>query len=287
MRALRPHQLFEWLERHRWHRTLGVLGSLYWSVRQRRVCRISRRDGRWVHRFPAGVLVSPWIFETPPDSPAREEFFWSYEPRPGDVVLDVGAGLGAEALLCSRLVGPSGRVLAIEANPTMFACLERSVALNRLTNVDCLEVAIMDREGEVTITDDSGLVANRILADGGDGVRVPATTLQAVMREHGIDRLSLLKMNIEGAEGPALDAAGEVLGLVDHAVIACHDFLADDGGDQSMRTRQRVSEVLRGAGFVVAERRDHPWAWVRDFVYASRPVPDPSGPGPRPGPAVG
>ncbi len=184
-------------------------------------------------------------------------------------MFDIGAGVGGETLLFSGLVGPAGRVVAVEANPAMFGCLEESVRLTGLDNSTCLQVAIFDRPGEMTISDDSNLIANHLIPDDSGGVRVPATTLDALARGQGIERLALLKMNIEGAERAALEAAGELLARTDRAVIACHDFLADpDDPDDPMRTKRAVCEILERAGFAVATRPDHPLVWVRDFVYA-------------------
>ena len=41
-------------------------------------------------------------------------------PQPGDIVLDVGAGTGTEALPLSQLVGDKGKVVSIEAHPATF-----------------------------------------------------------------------------------------------------------------------------------------------------------------------
>src|SRR5687767_6500480 len=47
--------------------------------------------------------------------------------RPGDVVLDIGANIGYFTTLAAKLTGPSGRVIAIEADPHTFAALQRNV----------------------------------------------------------------------------------------------------------------------------------------------------------------
>ena len=61
--------------------------------------------------------------------------------RPGMTVVDVGANLGYYSLLASRLVGPSGRVVALEPNSENCRLLLSSLRLNETTNVQLLPVA--------------------------------------------------------------------------------------------------------------------------------------------------
>ena len=61
--------------------------------------------------------------------------------RPGMTVVDVGANLGYYSLLASRLVGDSGRVVALEPNSENCRLLLSSLRLNGSTNVELLPVA--------------------------------------------------------------------------------------------------------------------------------------------------
>ena len=54
-----------------------------------------------------------------------------YAPaRPGDVVIDGGAGFGETALVYAQQVGPEGRVVAVELDGGNLAMIERNLALN-------------------------------------------------------------------------------------------------------------------------------------------------------------
>jgi FkbM family methyltransferase len=234
--------------------------------------RYDRETGGWLHSGSSGclVLAEPrgvglrgW------ESLNREIFLRDYTPQEGDVVVEVGAGVGTETLFMSRLVGDTGRVIAIEAHPTTFAMLRRMADSNCLGNVTAVQAAAMDSPGTVTISDEdiSQTQANRVGGTGGVAVR--AITLDDMLSELGISEVALLKMNIEGAETAAIHGASRMLAVTQHGAIGCHDFLADETGDESYRTMKDVSTVLQGAGFDVVRRDDHrPWA--AGYLYASR-----------------
>jgi hypothetical protein len=85
------------------------------------------REGRWVNCQPEASVVSPTIHTT---SYAAfhdwvlDNWCWGYLPKEGDVVVDVGAGIGEEAIVFSHLVGPR-EVISIEAHPAPLpACKE-------------------------------------------------------------------------------------------------------------------------------------------------------------------
>jgi ubiquinone/menaquinone biosynthesis C-methylase UbiE len=59
--------------------------------------------------------------------------------RPGDHVLDVGAGSGTDVLYASRLAGPSGRVFALDFTPAMLEKLRRNITLAGVSNVEAIE----------------------------------------------------------------------------------------------------------------------------------------------------
>jgi Protein-L-isoaspartate(D-aspartate) O-methyltransferase (PCMT) len=111
----------------------------------------------------------------PTCSPRRPAIssFTKYTPQAGAVVFDVGAGIGAEALLFSRLVGPSGRVVSIEAHPATYDRLVKLCAVNRLENVTPLQVAVSDGEGNIVLSDDTHHLQNRLPPPDEADVRVP------------------------------------------------------------------------------------------------------------------
>ncbi len=102
------------------------------------------------------------------------------------------------------------------------------------------------------------------------GITVPAVTITDLMEDRGVEQIDFLKMNIEGAETAALCGAGDRLQDIRHMVIGCHDFLADETGDDSYRTKENVRDLLQSAGFTVEGRDDDPRPRARDYLFAWR-----------------
>ncbi|VEG46061.1 putative methyltransferase [Mycolicibacterium flavescens] len=228
--------------------------------------------GSWLKQTPAGVILLPrpqGMGIEQSEVFTQDVFLRHYAVKPGDVVLDIGAGIGSETLPFSRWVGASGKVIGVEAHPATFATLKRACQINDVRNVELLHAAVMDSDKPVMITDLPSEVGyeNRI---GTNGIEVTALTLAGLIRKYDLDRVDFLKMNIEGAELPALQGGSEVLPLIHNAAIGCHDFLADETGDDSYRTKDAVYELLVNAGFTVRRRDDDPRPWARDYLFASR-----------------
>jgi arsenite methyltransferase len=59
--------------------------------------------------------------------------------RAGDTVLDIGAGAGTDTLIASRLVGPRGKILAVDITPAMVRRLRELVARHGILNVEVIE----------------------------------------------------------------------------------------------------------------------------------------------------
>jgi FkbM family methyltransferase len=202
---------------------------------------------------------------------AKDYWFEHYQPKPGDVILDVGAGRGEDVLAFSREVGGTGRVLAIEAHPVSYRILARFCQLNGLSNTTPVHVAIMDCPGTVMIDDEDLWEANTVCsASPGTDISVPATTLDQVCKEHGITKIDFLKMNIEGAETFALRGMRDTIGTVRSICVCCHDFRADRQHGEQYRTRDFVWRFLTENGFDVSRRACDSRDFVRDHLYGQR-----------------
>jgi FkbM family methyltransferase len=250
---------------------LVIPGSLWVSFMYRAPCLVYWRNGAWIHRYRGAKIPHAGLGRAAPPAVftehARDTALYAYTPKEGDVVFDVGAGVGSETLLFSRLVGASGRVVSIEAHPRTYGRVVELCDANGLSNVTPLQVAAAESDGTVTVTDLANHVRNTTLAAAEDGIEVPARRLETIARSLDIMHIDLLKMNIEGAEVSALRGLGPLLAKTRNVCIACHDFLADEGGEETLRTKGAVRELLVGHGFDVWSRDNAPDPWTRDYVY--------------------
>ncbi len=131
--------------------------------------------------------------------------------RDGDIVLDVGANLGAHTLFFARAVGPGGAVLAFEPQRLIFQTLCANMALNNVVNALCYWTALTDAPGVMAVP---LLDPRRALNFGALALGQHATGDQiTVMRADGFDlpRCRLIKVDVEGMELQVLRGAAGLI----------------------------------------------------------------------------
>lgn len=127
------------------------------------------------------------------------------EIAPGSVFYDVGANVGFYSLLGARRVGSLGRVFAFEPLTENARLLRRHLAINRVANVEVLELAVSGTSGTALFASDATRAMGK-LTDAGD-VTVETATLDALLDVGRIAPPDAIKMDIEGAEFGALGGA--------------------------------------------------------------------------------
>jgi len=145
------------------------------------------------------------------------------------VCLDVGANIGLYSLALAT-VAPQGKVYAFEPSPTTFDYLHHNVDCNGLANVESFKLALGDQAagtvhfhdipfftaGSFAVEDGSFLTSDVL---GSNYFEAPATTLDAFVAEKGIDRVDLIKIDVEGAELSVLDGARKTLSSMQPKVV--------------------------------------------------------------------
>ena len=231
------------------------------------------KDGDWNNKRIGLHLVSPELnVATMSQIKAAAIDYWcyTYVPKVGDIVVDVGAGIGDDAIIFSEMVKESGSVYAIEAHPVTFRCLQKTIKLNKLNNVIAINLAISDKCGFLGISSGDSYLSNSILmTNEASSVMVPADTLGSVFDKFNIYNIDFLKMNIEGGELPAMDCSQNGMGIPKNLAIACHDFKANDEVSD-FRTFIKIKSILERDGYSVINRPGDIRPYILYTLYGTR-----------------
>jgi FkbM family methyltransferase len=264
-------QVKDWLVGTQRYRICGIYVSAVSSLANRRSIRVYFDGTDWIHVWRNGAFVSSLpAFNAPSHvSEALPLFTREFTPSVGDTIIDVGAGVGSEIQAFSQLVGATGQVIAIEADPAAFRQLEKLTLLLKLTNVQILNVAIGDSVGLAHLTQDGGDgLSNHVVdTDQSGTIAVPMSTLDTVVSRFALQRIDFIKMNIEGAESQALAGFQSEFRKARNLCISCHDFL----GVAEFRTQALVEAWLAARDFAVTRHPDVSGKpWMGYYIYAAR-----------------
>jgi FkbM family methyltransferase len=214
--------------------------------------RVKRRGITWQLDLAEGIDFSIYLLGAFEPATIRA---YSRLVRPGMIVLDIGANVGAHTLHFARLVGPEGRVIAFEPTDWAFAKLHANLALNpelasRVTPVQAFLVDREDREAVAEVhaswpIDGAGVHAKlRGRALPASGAR--ALTLDAYLREAGVGRVGAVKIDVDGYECDVLAGAADMLKRDGpEIVMELSPYILEERGG----SLARLLDILDGAGY--------------------------------------
>jgi FkbM family methyltransferase len=200
---------------------------------------------------------------------------------PGEVVADVGANLGYMTSLAAARVGPRGKVLAFEPHPRAHELLERNAARWREAGtageVDLRKVALSDVAGEGALVSGGSAEFDMAVASlsseatataraASEEIAVPLVRLDEI---DGIERLALVKIDVEGHEASVLRGAG---GLLENGAI--RDVVFEDHDDYP----SEATAVVEEAGYELISLDNNLWGLRLDAPEDRGEVPAWPGP---------
>lgn len=188
---------------------------------------VARRGIRWQLDLSEGIDFAIWLFGAFEPRTLRH---YLNHLKPGNVALDIGANIGAHTLHLALSVGSTGRVLAFEPTDYAFGKLKANVALNP-------DLAARVAAHQVMLTDNSlpapvpAIYSSWPLEPEGGGTHLlhggllkscasaRAATLDELMEIERVNRIDLVKLDIDGYECAMLRGAIRTLARFQPSII--------------------------------------------------------------------
>ena len=187
-----------------------------------------------------------------------------YKPVQGDVVIDLGAGYGEEAIYLIRNGETGIRYIGVEAQPVIYECLANTFN-DSGEDFTAVPFAISDKLS-------LKFVSQMSYASVGETpeayVEVPTISWPDFLERYQIDKIDLLKMNIEGAEKEVLKLITD-FSIIKRLAISCHDFRADEGDGEWYRSKEIVTKILKDNGYLL-RTINLGIPYTDDWIFAER-----------------
>ena len=162
----------------------------------------------WGHRlrfYPHDNISERRLLFTPGSWDRLERALLERILEPGAVFLDIGCNFGGYTWWVLSRLGRGCTVVALEPDPELYDRLRFNLATNNWNHVRALSCAVGEKEGRGVLRIHSKNRGENTLLELKDGmeseaVGVPVQPLKMVAQEAGLDRIDVLKIDIEGME---------------------------------------------------------------------------------------
>jgi FkbM family methyltransferase len=260
-----------------------ALGQMSWSpdqigenlrlvLRGLQILLLERMSKSAVYSVPFGHTSFKFKFiPLGPGKGSRGLFFRreTYEPllqygheliQPGDVVLDCGANQGTYTCAFGAAVGSSGRVIAVEPIPEQVGRCRANIELNGFHHCKVAEGAISDQVGRAFLDmSKSDVEASIVPVEQSDQMlEVNTHTIDALVQSEGLERVDLIKLDVEGAEGMAIDGGRKTIDTFAPIIVS----------EANRSTAVNVTERLMTIGYRPFLRTDAGYVEVDVSVMA-------------------
>lgn len=158
--------------------------------------------------------------------------------RPGAIVLDIGANIGAHTIPLAQLVGPGGVVVAFEPQPTLHKILCANLVLNSIPNVLTYAMALGDCEGDCRFPVLDYSQPGNFGGIGADMVEEGETVPLCMLDGFQLERVDFIKLDVEGFEAKVLEGAA-------NTIERCRPimYIENDRAEKSAELIQRLFDM--------------------------------------------
>lgn len=174
-----------------------------------------------------------------------------FRPKMGEYYLDVGAYIGFGTVRVARELGPTGKIIAVEADPDAQRLLEYNVTANALKNIHIIPNAIWNVSGKTVTFYRSARQANALNSDmvpASRPIPVETITIDDILARLNIPCVDFISLTVNGAELEAVEG-------MKHTLTHCANLRLSIAG-WYRRDGERIADIvapnLKAAGFQVA-----------------------------------
>lgn len=133
--------------------------------------------------------------------------------KKGDIVLDIGANIGYDTVIMSKIIGDEGIIYSFEPTDYYSKVLEKNIKANDLKNCEVVKVGLSDKQESLKIEIGSSSatihVPDNIFLKSSEQIELD--TLENFVREKNLERIDFIKMDIDGHEPLVLEGGWNVL----------------------------------------------------------------------------
>ena len=169
----------------------------------------------------------------------------------GSTVIDVGANVGFFTRRFAEWTGASGAVIAIEPEARNVEDLGRMRLRHSLAQVECIQAAAGTLDGTAHLVINPGHPADHRI--GANGVKVDVVAIDTLMRRRGWPDVSLIKVDVQGAELGVLRGASETIARSRPALYVEVD---DEALKQQGTSAAQLVDELQAFGYRAYAPRD-------------------------------
>jgi FkbM family methyltransferase len=242
-------------------------------------------------RVPSGDAAGRHLYKRGMHARTMGDFLTTgLDLRPGDVVFDIGAGIGWYSLLLARIAPRGAAIHAFEPEPWARGLLQENANRNRADAVTVVGSAVGEDSGHALVH------CNGRRRDSWHSLRAPSQMLEVDMvslddycRRNGLASrpVGLIKLDIEGLEFFALRGAAHTLGHCRTVVtefsparleranvdpVSLLDLLVERGFTPALLAPAGPRRVTRAE--LLADDRARPIVWTRSRPAERRQKPD-------------
>lgn len=175
--------------------------------------------------------------------------------KPGNVFVDIGANIGLFSLNASKIVSDKGKVISFEAFSSNYRQFKNNIEINNFKNIISENKAISNQNSTVEILYNEGDhnigMASSFLKNFTSKEIVESVTLDDYASNNSIEKIDLIKIDIEGGEYNAILGMTKILNDSKPQVLIeiNHQTLQDSG-----RTEKEIIDLFNQFNYNIIKK---------------------------------